>query len=957
MNRVRSIAISALLLGLAGPLLGGENLPSDPSLVTGKLDNGFSYVIKKHAQPPGRAVIWLHMYTGSLNETDRQRGISHYLEHMAFNGSENFPPGSLVPFYQSLGMQFGRDQNAFTSFEQTTFQLTLPKADADTLGKGMTFFSDVASKLTLTPTEIDNERQIIQEERRRGLSGRQRTSNYVMEHIAPGSLYGVRLPIGTEETINGVNEKDFKEYYGKWYGASNATLIVVADADPAEVAKVIKEKFASATAKAKPQRQDPKITAYTKSFAIVASDPEITGEDLRIVRIEPAHGPTTTVEQYRDDLVLRIAESCFNRRLGEKADRGGTAYLSVRASAGDQANAMYEAGINARSNPGKWKETLNESALELQRARAFGFTSREFDDTIKQMTAGAERAVDTEATMPSSSFVSRINNDITAGEPTMSAQQRLDLLKKVLPTIKLDEVSQRFAQEFDPKTVAFILVMPAGKDVPTEAALLDLGVKALQAKPEKEAEVAHATKLLDKEPTPGTVKEGSEHAASKVWSGWLSNNVRVHYRFMDEQKNEVSIHVALVGGELLETADNRGITSAARLAWSRPATEHLTSADIRELMTGKKVSVGGGGMGGGGGRGGGRRGGGGGGGGDDSVALTISGGPDDLEPGFQLAYLLLTEPRIEPTAFTQYQTESRERLVESLKNPMSLGSRLAGSIIYPESVARTQPMTPEAIDKLTLDGAQAWLKKLISESPIEVSIVGDIPREKVMDLVARYIGALPARSRISPDAYITLRKLERPKGVRAVEKTIDTPTKQAYVYSGFYGADEINRADARALSMAARILSTRMVTEVREEAQLVYSISASSRAATTYPGFGVFSAAAPTDPSKVKPLIEKLASMYAVFAKEGPTDAELVVAKKQFANTYDEQVRQPGYWARHLQQMTFRGNSLDEVLAEPEAYQALTAAQVREVFAKYYKPDNAIVVSVTPNAPAGDVKK
>src|SRR5204862_7714196 len=170
-----------------------------PSLVTGQLDNGLKYIVRKHSIPPGRAAIWVHMHTGALNETDRQRGIAHYTEHMAFNGSENFAPGTLVPFFQSLGMTFGRDQNAFTNFDQTTFQLTLPSADPDTLGKGMTFFADVVARLSLLPKEIDDERQIILEERRRGLSGRQRTGDYIRERIAPGSVYAFRSPIGTEE--------------------------------------------------------------------------------------------------------------------------------------------------------------------------------------------------------------------------------------------------------------------------------------------------------------------------------------------------------------------------------------------------------------------------------------------------------------------------------------------------------------------------------------------------------------------------------------------------------------------------------------------------------------------------------------------------------------------------------------------------------------------------------------
>src|ERR1043165_6776392 len=167
-----------------------------------------------------------------LKETDPQRGIAPYTEHMAFNGSTNFPPGSLVPLFQSLGMTFGRDPNALPQLEQTTYQLSLPDVKPDTLDKGMTFFSDVLFRLALLPKEIDAERQIIQEERRRGLSGRQRTSFYVIEHLTPGSLYGQRITIGKEETINSVKEADFRDYYGKWYCASNATVMVVADTDP-----------------------------------------------------------------------------------------------------------------------------------------------------------------------------------------------------------------------------------------------------------------------------------------------------------------------------------------------------------------------------------------------------------------------------------------------------------------------------------------------------------------------------------------------------------------------------------------------------------------------------------------------------------------------------------------------------------------------------------------------------
>ncbi len=938
------LAFSIVMLPLASL---GQDLPMDPAWVRGELDNGLRYYVRQHANPPGRAALWVHIHSGSLNETDPQRGLAHYLEHLAFNGSANFPPGSVVPFFQGLGMTFGRDQNAFTNFEQTTYQLSLPDAQPGTLGQGMTFFADVLSRLLLLPAEIDAERQIILEERRRGLSGRQRVGDYVLEHLAPGSLYSQRDTIGLEETILAVKQPDFLDYYNKWYVASNATVIVVADMDPAVVVKLIGEKFGDAPKRPRPTPQDPRVTPYQHSIAIVASDAEVRTEDVRITRIEPARPPTLTVEQYREDLVDRLGQSAMNRRLDAKTAQGGTSYLSARVSTGNDSNALYSAEISARAMPGQWRESLEETALELQRARAFGFTSRELDDVRKQTLSGAERAVETEATQQASALLSRANRDVASGEPTMSAQQRLDLLHKVLPTIGDEEINQRFAREFDMKTAAFVATLPTGDGVPSEAELLEIGTRALAVKPTPEAEVAHATQLMAELPKPGVVKDSGEHAATHVWSAWLGNNVRVHHRFMDERKNEVSISIALIGGELLETADNRGITSAAQLAWSRPATKQLSSTDVRDLMTGKKVNVGGrGGFGGRG--GGGRRGGGGTGGAGDAITLSISGSPEDLETGFQLAYLLLTEPLIEPAAFTQFQTSTRESIQESLNNPMRLGMRMASAAPYPDNEPRTKPLTIGQLDRLTLDAAQAWLEKLIANSPIEVTIVGDLPRERAEELLVRYLGSLPTRERVSTETYASLRHLERPAGPRISDATLDTPTEQAFVLNGFYGTDDSNVADVRLLTMASRILSTRMIKEVREDAQLVYSIGAGSRPAGTYPGFGVFSASAPTEPAKVDALVEKLTSMYEAFAAGGPTADELDVAKKQMANTLEESVREPGYWSGRIDRMTYRGVNLDDVVAEPDAYQKMTADEIRAAFAKYFSKKYQIIVVVRP---------
>ena len=742
MRRVVQAMFAGWLVTLTVVSVSAQSLPTDPALVTGKLDNGLNYIVREHAFPPQRVVIWMHVDSGSLNETQRQRGLAHYLEHMAFNGSENFPPGSVVPFFQSMGMTFGRDQNAFTSFDQTTYQLSLPNAKADTITKGMRYFADVLYRLSLLPKEIDDERQIIQEERRRSLSGRQRTMYYVLERIAPGSIYGQRITIGTEETIDSVQQADFRDYYGKWYAPSNTTLMVVADTDPQEIVALIEKNFGAAPKQPRPTPQDIGVKPYEKSFAIVASDPEVPTEQIRITRLEPARAPTTSVAQYREDLVANLATFAFNRRLEDKIATGKTSYLSGSVSLGNQSGAIYTADVSGRAKPGKWREALAELALELQRGRMYGFAEREIADAKKEIISGAKRAVETESTMPASSLIRSMNQAVADGETVMSPQQRLELVDQLIPSISPTEVGKRFAREFDPSAVAVIAILPSSADVPTEAELLDHATKALAAKPDREAAAALATQLMPALPESGALTEITEHTSTGVWSGWLSNNARVHYRFMDTRKNQVTVRISLIGGELHETAENRGITQAASIGWSQPATRHLSSTDIRSLMTGRNVSVRGGGMGGGMGRG--RRGGGGGG-SPDSVTLTVAGSPDDLETGMQLAHLLLTEPQIEAPAMTQFTTMMRTMLDQMNKNPMGAGMQAVRGAAYPSDVARTQPLTVEQLDRLDVAAAQEWLDRLIKTSPIEVAVVGDLPKDRAMELVARYIGSLSAR--------------------------------------------------------------------------------------------------------------------------------------------------------------------------------------------------------------------
>lgn len=911
--------------------LADEKLPTDPALVTGRLPNGLAYIIRQHKNPEGRVGIWLHVASGSLNETEAQRGLAHYLEHMAFNGTANFPPGSVVPFFQSLGMAFGRDQNAFTGFDQTTYTLTLPGGGREMLDKGMLYMADVAMRMSLEPAEIDSERQIILEEKRARSSARQRAQDQFFERLAPESTLGRRLPIGIEQTINSVTRPDFQDYYSRWYVPSNMTVIVVGDTDPAMVAEVIEQHFGGGRAVPKPVPRDAGVKPTVGQRAIVVTDPELTRAEVSIARIAPPRGPVTTVGRERRELLERIGMWAFDRRTSAEIAAGRVSFLEADASMQEWAGTMRMFTLEASGLPGTWRAMLKDLGIALQRARLHGFTEREVQDARVALLADAEEGVRREATRPAREVLRQLNGDVTRGSRPMSAAQTLTLLQRLLPGITAREVSDAFGAAFDPSRAVFIAELPASDDVSSEAQFLALGRTAVAVKPGKPVDVARATTLLAAVPRGGAVVESAPHAASGVTSLWLDNGVRVHHRRMDQRKNEASIAITLAGGPIQETAANRGITEAALRAWDRPATSRLSSTQIRDLMTGAKVRVWGAATG-------------------DTVTLTVSGDAAELERGLQLAYLLLTDPLIEPPALEQWRDAEAQRITQRKSQPMQVLVDSSAAAIYPRGEVRPKPLTVEQVRAITRPAAQAWLRRLITEAPMEVAVVGDVDRETATRLAARYLGALPARPRMNDKTLADLRAMGRPQGPISVGDSVQVLSPQAAVLTGFFGADLRDVRDTRLLSLAARVLTTRMTKTLREDKQLVYSIGASSEPAVVYPGFGLFAAIAPTDPAKAPVLAAAVEEMYADFAKDGPTPEELAVAKKQTANFLDETLKTPNFWLNRLSTLDYRGLGLDDLLDAPAQYQRFTAQEVQDAFGRYDRPDARFRFVITPRS-------
>ena len=921
------------LAGLLATLTLAEDLPRDERILTGKCTNGVRWLYRQHNVPPGKMALMFHVDSGSLMEEENQNGLAHFTEHMVFNGSENFPPGQLMPYFESIGMEFGGDVNAFTGFDQTAFMILLPNTEEAEIDKALMVLSDQAFRASLLEEEIDKERGVILAEWRSGRGPEQRLRDKIWSEVFDGSRFAKHLIIGTEDVIKNAKQTDFLDYYRTWFRPENIQVLIVGDTDSARVIPLVEKWFGQyqPTVLAR-ERKGAQFKPFTKSRAVVATDPEYMRCSVSLYNLLPAQPPTTTFEQKRGDFVDDVGKWIISRRLDDRIKKGEASYNNAGV---DVTNFFKEATLvsgGADGEPERWRPMLDELIVELNRAREFGFTKRELELAGKELMADAEQAVKTESSREARGMLMQMMSAVNSGETLLSAAQNLDLLQRLLPTIELDEVNAAFAANFKPGTVAYVVEMPEQEGVaaPSRAEVL----AAAQAAQDKDVEPPHETNetktLLAAEPTPGTIAEVTQDKDLQITHAWLENGARVHHRQMDYKKNQVFMSISLGGGRLEETAENAGVTEVAALAFGQTATKRLSSMEVRDLLTGKVAEVHA----------------------DivtpDSLTMIVSGSSSDIGVGLELAHALLTEGLIEESAFKNWVQTSLQTYEQYIKAPQFVAIKAVLETISGNDPRLTMP-DPERVKAQTIERAQAWLERLCREAPLEVTMVGDISFEDARPLLEKYIGSLPKRPR-SAERLDALRKLKREKGPIVKKIEVDTITPQAMTVCGLIGCDVQNAFDAKGLELAAQVLDSRLIKRVREELGLVYSIGVQTEASDAFPDAGMFVTGAPCAPDKTEVLADEIEKLFTDLAQNGPTAEELTNAKKQIRENLDEEMKKPQFWWAKLQYTDLHKLDLSDLKALPETYEAYTAEQVRDVFRKYFVPERCYRIMCVPKA-------
>jgi zinc protease len=938
-SRYRFVAEALVVLVILSPTFArtasdDPALPRDEKNVYGQFDNGLKYIVRRNVNPPGKVSLHLHVRSGAMNESERQVGLAHFLEHMAFNGSRHFKAGELIPLLNKLGMIFGADSNAHTTFHETVYKLTMPDTKPETIDLALTIFSDYAFGLDLSEQEIDEERGVILEESRSRKSAAERIQKQFLKQVFAGSRIAVHDVIGDEEQIKTFPRAEFTDYWNTWYRPENMTLIVVGDLDPQDVIARARQKLGSFQARStarQPLGAELKLTGAPRT--VLLTDPEQVGADVLLMSIQPARPRVTTVAQLRQETVESLANWIVNRRFDELRNRGGAPFREARVDTSSFINEAFTVEAVAKGEPQDWNRMLDALVAETSRAIDYGFTKRELELARSDALARAKRAVETEPTRESGHIAALLSGAVGLDRPILSAQQRLDLLETMLATVTTDELHKAFAANFKTRSFNYVITLPESSDkiqTPATDDVLAAANSAWARKTEPPEEQKLAGSILASEPDPGTVESREHDDELKLTTLTFVNGVVMHHKFSDYKKESVNVRITLPGGTIEETRDNRGISDVAGIILDRPATSRFTSSQVRDLLTGKSVRVGGGiGL--------------------DAMSISVSGPAHDLPLGMQLVHALLTDAALEQSALDDWKKQQLEHL-ELMKKTAEgqLVHAMAETVFGGD--ARFMPLTAQQIQRQERSPAEAWFKRIANHAAIEVAVVGDIQLDEAAALVAKYLGSLPKRT----GDFTTLdplRKLSRGGG--PFEKTVRfaSITPKAMVLAGFVSCDELDPR-RRALSLAALVVSERMNQRIREKEQLVYSIDAHNTPGRGIPGTGMMMAAAPTRPESAQKLGDVVIQMFREFAKTGPTDAELDVAKKQIANLLETQLKQPEFWAGQLADLRCRQKPLSDLKQLPTIFQTFSPDQVRDAVNNFLKDDSVIKLLIVPETTA-----
>jgi zinc protease len=919
-------------IGLAGYAALAQSIPLDPAVRTGKLANGFTYYIRHNDEPRKRVELYLVNKVGSVLEDDDQQGLAHFMEHMNFNGTKNFPKNDLVDYLQKAGVRFGADLNAYTSFDETVYQLPIPTDNPAMFSNGIRIMRDWAQEATLDPTEIEKERGVVLEEERLGKGARDRMSRQYLPMLLNHARYADRLPIGKDEVLTKFKPEVIKRFHHDWYRPDLQALIIVGDVDVNEAEKLVKEKFADLKNPANEKVRTPYNVPLTgKSQLMIVTDKEETSTSLEIMMKHQA--PELKTEQ---DYIASIKQNLFNqllgnRRLAELSRESNPAFTGMSAGIGGVLKNVDMLSFSVSAKEGRLEQSFAQTWRVMERIKRYGFTKTELDRIKQSYLRGLQNSVNEQGKTPSTSYVKEYQRLFLNNEASPGIAWEYQFTKDHINAITLDDINTLMNAYLASKDVD-VLVSAPEKDratLPDSATVQSWITKVSKEdiQPFKEDEVTKP--LLSVKPKAGKVVSKQDIAQLNITKLTLSNGVNVILKPTDFKNDQIIYGAFAPGGTSLYEHTDYDVASNAGGIMNRMGLGDFSMVQLNNLFTGKVASSAANITG-------------------RSSTIRAGAAPQDLEAALQLTYLQFTAPRKDTLMFKNTINNAIAGLTNRYASPANVFADTVSYVLGNYNYRSAAP-TADRIGKITMQRAYDIYKERFADaSGFTFVFVGNFKAETITPLLELYLGSLPAtHQHVKPrDLGVHI-----PAGliVKKVYKGTENKATVQLVFSGDYTYSPLANLQLKALG---DVLQIKVLQQLREAESEVYS----PQVQTSYNKYPhnrfALTVAFGCAPQNADHLVNMVEQEMNILKEQGPDADDVQKFKAQYEKNVELALKDNGFWMNYLLNQYENNEDVLQALDMDKLLKKIDAASLKQAAQVFLSGNNMITFQLLPEKAA-----
>ncbi|GHT60647.1 peptidase M16 [Bacteroidia bacterium] len=908
-----------------------QELPIDPKIKYGQLSNGLTYYIRHNELPKDRADFYIAQKVGSMQEEENQRGLAHFLEHMAFNGSKHFPGNGLIKYLETIGVKFGANLNAYTSFDQTVYNISdVPVTKAGSIDSCLLILHDWSNALSLEKEDIDKERGVIREEMRSGNNANMRQIEKLLPLIMPDSKYAKRLPIGTEEVVMNFKPEELRDYYHKWYRPDLQGIIIIGDFDVDQMESKLKAIFSDISAPVNPaQRIYYDVEENNEPLVGVVTDKEST---RTLVGIDFKHKPLPkeargTIQGLIVNYLNGIAYRVFNERFSDLTQKANPPFIGASGRNGDflvaHTEESWSAGAMVKDND--VETALKTLTRELMRVQKYGFTESEYERAKSNYLTFMENAFNERDKTKNNSYASEYVDHFLKGGYIPGIEAEYNTVKAVSGQIPLQFVNQYIEKLIGDKNIVIFLMAPEKEDVtvPSKEQLLAWFNQARSEDIKAPEEKTSNEPLLSELPKGGKIVSETPDKIFDATVLTLSNGVKVAIKSTKLKADEILMSATSPGGSSLfpesEMVNAQLYSSIANIG----GLGKFSQTDLSKVLAGKKVQV------------------------SPTMSLTHEGftgssSVKDFETMLQLIYLNFTAPRSDEEVYQSTITRIKSQLENMEANPEIVLNDTVAKDLYVDQ-NRHFRLKAKDLEKVNYQTIGKWQKDRYADaSDFTFVFTGNIDLEIAKPLIEKYLGSLPSIHR--KETFAKVNENYRPGLIKSIfDQKVENPkTNVIDIYWANFDYTLKNRIE---IDMLQQILRTVYTEKVREEEGGTYGVSVSGNISNYPKGQSMFQIYFETEPAKADYLNKIVHQVLQDMAKEGPREVDFNKVKEYMLKKQQENEQENSYWrGAMLEYYRQNTNSYTDYV---KTLNAVTPADIRKKVQNLLNAKNAIEIIMT----------